>query len=227
MIEVTKALKVYEMGPSKIKALDELSFEVSDKEFVSLVGPSGSGKSTLMNVIGALDSLDKGQILVDGEDISKYSDRKQADYRRRKIGFVFQTFNLQLQLTARENVEMPLIFGGTPAGERSDLAAEALEMVGLAERMDHTPNELSGGEQQRVSIARAIVNEPEILLADEPTGNLDSKTGEDIMRLLKDLNKDKEVTVIMVTHNLEHAQYAQRVFSMRDGKIENVKEGKK
>lgn len=227
MIEVTKALKVYQMGPSKIKALDELSFEVSDKEFVSLVGPSGSGKSTLMNVIGALDSLDKGQILVDGEDISKYSDRKQADYRRRKIGFVFQTFNLQLQLTARENVEMPLIFGGTPAGERSTLAAEALEMVGLAKRMDHTPNELSGGEQQRVSIARAIVNEPEILLADEPTGNLDSKTGEDIMQLLKELNEDKKVTVIMVTHNLEHAQYAQRVFSMRDGKIENVKEGKK
>ncbi len=227
MIEVTKALKVYQMGPSKIKALDELSFEVSAKEFVSLVGPSGSGKSTLMNVIGALDSLDKGQILVDGEDISKYSDRKQADYRRRKIGFVFQTFNLQLQLTARENVEMPLIFGGTPAGERSDLAAEALEMVGLAKRMDHTPNELSGGEQQRVSIARAIVNEPEILLADEPTGNLDSKTGEDIMQLLKELNEDKKVTVIMVTHNLEHAQYAQRVFSMRDGKIENVKEGKK
>jgi putative ABC transport system ATP-binding protein len=227
MIKVKDALKVYKMGPSKIKALNELSIEVEQGEFVSLVGPSGSGKSTLMNVIGALDSLDSGEIIVDDEDISKYSDRKQADYRRRKVGFVFQTFNLQKQLTARENVEMPLIFGGTSPSERKQLAQQALEMVGLGKRQDHKPSELSGGEQQRVSIARAVVNDPEILLADEPTGNLDSKTGEKVMDLLKKLNKDKDVTIVMVTHNQEHAQYAQKVFSMQDGEIINVKEGKK
>jgi putative ABC transport system ATP-binding protein len=227
MIKVKNALKIYKMGPSSIHALDELSFEVSKGEFVSLVGPSGSGKSTLMNVIGALDSLSKGKITVDGEDISKYNDKKQADYRRRKVGFVFQTFNLQKHLTAKENVEMPLIFGGNTKSERTELAEDALDMVGLGKRIDHLPNELSGGEQQRVSIARAIVNDPEILLADEPTGNLDSKTGEKVMSLLKKLNTQKGVTIIMVTHNKEHAQYAQKVFSMKDGKIIDIKEGKK
>jgi putative ABC transport system ATP-binding protein len=222
MIKLKNGVKTYKMGSSNIKALNNISLQINEGEFVSLVGPSGSGKSTFMNVVGALDSLDKGNIWVDGEDISQYNEKQQADYRRKKIGFVFQTFNLQKQLRAGENVEMPLIFGGMKRVQRQELAKKALDQVGLGDRIDHKPNELSGGEQQRVSIARAIVNDPEILLVDEPTGNLDTETGKTVMALLSNLNEKRDVTIVMVTHNLSHAKYAERVFSMRDGEIVNV-----
>lgn len=225
MISISNVTKVYRMGPSVIKALDCLSLEIADGEFVSLVGPSGSGKSTLMNVIGALDNVDKGSIIVGKDDISKFNDLQQAKYRRDKIGFVFQTFNLQRRLNALENVELPLIFSGVPKKERRKISLEALKKVGLSERVMHKPTELSGGEQQRVSIARAIVNNPKILLADEPTGNLDSKTGQKIMELIRDLDKKEDVTVIMVTHNEEHAKFADRVLYMLDGRIHKEKEG--
>ncbi len=215
------------MGSEKIHALDDLSIKVNDGEFLALVGPSGSGKSTLMNVIGALDTLDSGKILVDSENISKYSDMKQAKYRRSKIGFIFQTFNLQTHLTALENVELPLIFSGVKPKKRRELALAALERVGLSNRVKHRPSELSGGQQQRVAIARAIVDNPKILLADEPTGNLDSKSGEEIIKLIRDLNKKENVTVIMVTHNEEHAKYADQILHLRDGKIVKVVGGEK
>jgi len=227
MIQVNNAAKIYEMGSSVINALDGIDFSVSRGEFVSLVGPSGSGKSTLMNVIGALDSLDGGKIIVNGKNISKYSDSEQARYRREIVGFVFQTFNLQRHMTALENVELPLIFGGVTGKSRKGRALEALGRVGLSERVGHRPTELSGGEQQRVAIARAIVNMPKILLADEPTGNLDTRSGESIMDLMKKLNRDEGVTIVVVTHNVEHAQYADKVFYMRDGKIVDIKKGAK
>lgn len=219
MIKVKDATKVYKMGVDKIHALDGVNLEVAEGEFVALVGPSGSGKSTLMNVIGALDSLTSGQILVDGEDLSKKNDLDQAKYRRKRIGFIFQTFNLQNNLTALENVELPLVFEGRARKARQELARHALSIVGLSDRARHRPNELSGGQQQRVAIARAIVNNPKILLADEPTGNLDSHTGESVMKLIRDLNKRDKVTVVIVTHNEAHAKYADRVFHMSDGKI--------
>lgn len=212
------------MGSERIHALNDLSVDISDGEFVALVGPSGSGKSTLMNVIGALDSLDEGSIVVEGQDISELSDKEQSNYRRKNIGFIFQTFNLLSHLTAVENVEMPLTFAGETPHNRKNMAMEALEKVSLGDRMTHRPTELSGGQQQRVAIARAIVNTPRILLADEPTGNLDSKTGEKIMQLIKTLNKADGMTVVMVTHNEEHASYADRSFHMLDGLIVDKKE---
>ncbi|MEA3357572.1 MAG: ABC transporter ATP-binding protein [Patescibacteria group bacterium] len=224
MIQVENAVKVYELGEEKIRALDDIDLKVSKGEFVALVGPSGSGKSTLMNVIGALDVLDNGRIMVNGEDISRYSELKQAEYRRKSVGFVFQTFNLQNRLTALENVELPLLFEGIPARERKKRATAALEKVGLAARVKHCPSELSGGEQQRVSVARAIVNNPTILLADEPTGNLDSQSGKKIMELFKMLNRSDGMTVIMVTHNEDHAKFATLVHHMRDGKIVSTKD---
>jgi putative ABC transport system ATP-binding protein len=226
MIVITDATKLYRMGGEEIRALDGLSLTIEKGDFFALVGPSGSGKSTLMNVVGALDDIDSGMVLVEGTDISKIKDSEKAAYRRNRIGFVFQTFNLQRRLTALENVELPLIFEGLPAKERKEKASMALETVQLSDRITHRPNELSGGQQQRVAIARAIVNDPDVLLADEPTGNLDSKTGLDIMKLLKELNDKKNVTVLMVTHNQEHADFADRVLHMRDGKIVNGRETK-
>ncbi len=225
MVSIKNATKIYKMGAEKIRALDDVTLDVKDGEFIALVGPSGSGKSTLMNVIGALDTLSNGEIVINDKNISKWGDAKQASYRRKYIGFIFQTFNLQRNLSALENVELPLVFDGVGRKERRAKSLEALRIVDLSDRMKHRPSQLSGGQQQRVAIARAIVNKPRILLADEPTGNLDSKTGESIMKLIKGLNKKDNVTVIMVTHNEEHAKYADRVLHMLDGKIVSEKKG--
>ncbi len=207
------------MGEETINALAGINLEISQGEFVSIVGPSGSGKSTLLNIIGGLDSPTKGDIIVDGEDLSKASDSELSSYRNKKVGFVFQTFNLQPTYNALENVALPLVFARVPLGKRNQMAKEALETVGLGDRVRHKPSELSGGERQRVGIARALVNNPKILLADEPTGNLDSKARERIMELLTELNKERGLTLLLVTHDLESASSADRMLHMRDGEI--------
>jgi len=224
MIELTNVKKGYLMGETEVQALRGLDLKIESGEFVAIVGPSGSGKSTLMHIIGALDVPDRGEVLLDGRDISRYGESELAELRGKKVGFVFQTFNLIHTLSSLENVALPLTFQGVGKEEREERAADLLEMVGLGERLKHRPAELSGGEQQRVSIARALVNEPEMLLADEPTGNLDSDTGEDIMELLTSLNRDKGMTVVVVTHNPRDAGYADRTVNMIDGMIRNGRE---
>lgn len=221
MVELQNVAKQYTMGETEVRALRGLDLNITKEEFVAIVGPSGSGKSTLMHIIGALDIPDEGRVLLDGTDISEYDENELANLRGNKVGFVFQTFNLIHTLSSLENVALPLTFHGISKSDREDRAAELLEMVGLGDRLGHKPAELSGGEQQRVSIARALVNDPDILLADEPTGNLDSDTGEDIMELLKDLNRDKGMTIVVVTHNPRDAEYADRIVNMIDGKIRN------
>ncbi len=207
------------MGEETINALAGINLEISQGEFVSIVGPSGSGKSTLLHIIGGLDSPTKGSIIVDGQDLSKASDSELSSYRNKKVGFVFQTFNLQPTYTALENVALPLVFAKVPLGKRNQIAREALDTVGLGDRVRHKPSELSGGERQRVGIARALVNNPRILLADEPTGNLDSKARERIMELLTRLNKERGLTLVLVTHDLESARNANRMLQMHDGKL--------
>jgi putative ABC transport system ATP-binding protein len=221
MIEVKGVSKIYTMGKEKVTALDNVSLTIKDGEFAAIVGPSGSGKSTLMHLVGGLDTPTSGSILVDGQDISKLKDKDMSKYRNHTIGFVFQSFNLENTQTALENVMMPLIFAGAGNKERKLKANRALEMVGLGDKIKHKPNEMSGGQRQRVSIARALVNEPRIIFADEPTGNLDSKNGELIMKLLSDLN-DKGYTIIMVTHNMEEAKKAKRMIKIKDGHIQEV-----
>ena len=207
------------MGEETINALAGVTLEISPGEFVSIVGPSGSGKSTLLHIIGGLDSPTKGNIIVDGQDLSQASDSELSSYRNKKVGFVFQTFNLQPTYTALENVALPLVFARVPLGKRNQIAREALDTVGLGDRVRHKPSELSGGERQRVGIARALVNNPRILLADEPTGNLDSKARERIMELLTRLNKERGLTLVLVTHDLESARNANRMLQMHDGKL--------
>ncbi|MFP4136397.1 MAG: ABC transporter ATP-binding protein [Candidatus Acetothermia bacterium] len=219
MVELQNVAKGYTMGKTEVRALRGLDLNITKEEFVAIVGPSGSGKSTLMHIIGALDIPDEGRVLLDGTDISEYDENELANLRGNKVGFVFQTFNLIHTLSSLENVALPLTFHGVSKSDREDRAAELLEMVGLGDRLGHKPAELSGGEQQRVSIARALVNDPDILLADEPTGNLDSDTGEDIMELIKGLNRDKGMTIVVVTHNPRDAEYADRIVNMIDGKI--------
>jgi putative ABC transport system ATP-binding protein len=221
MVELQNVAKQYTMGETEVRALRGLDLNITKEEFVAIVGPSGSGKSTLMHIIGALDIPDEGRVLLDGTDISKYDENELANLRGNKVGFVFQTFNLIHTLSSLENVALPLTFHGISKSDREDKAAELLDMVGLGDRLGHKPAELSGGEQQRVSIARALVNDPDILLADEPTGNLDSDTGEDIMELIEGLNKDKGMTIVVVTHNPSDAEYADRIVNMIDGKIRN------
>ncbi|MBS3737017.1 ABC transporter ATP-binding protein [Candidatus Bipolaricaulota bacterium] len=221
MVELQNVAKKYTMGETEVRALRGLDLNITKEEFVAIVGPSGSGKSTLMHIIGALDIPDEGRVLLDGTDISEYDENELANLRGNKVGFVFQTFNLIHTLSSLENVALPLTFHGISKSDREDRAAELLEMVGLGDRMDHKPAELSGGEQQRVSIARALVNDPDILLADEPTGNLDSDTGKDIMELIEGLNRDKGMTIVLVTHNPRDAEYADRIVNMIDGKISN------
>lgn len=221
MVELQNVAKQYKMGETEVRALRGLDLNITKEEFVAIVGPSGSGKSTLMHIIGALDIPDEGRVLLDGTDISEYDENELANLRGNKVGFVFQTFNLIHTLSSLENVALPLTFHGISKSDREDRAAELLEMVGLGDRLGHKPAELSGGEQQRVSIARALINDPDILLADEPTGNLDSDTGEDIMELIKGLNKDKGMTIVVVTHNPRDAEYADRIVNMIDGKIRN------
>ncbi len=219
MIKLENINKEYRMGEEIVHAVSSVSLEIKEGEFVALVGPSGSGKSTMMHIIGGLDTPTSGRVIVDGQDLSSASDKELSRYRNEKIGFVFQAFNLHPTYTATENVALPLIFSGIGQSNRMKMAAEALDIVGLAERASHRPNQLSGGERQRVSIARALVTQPKILLADEPTGNLDSKNGKHVMALLSQLNKEKGITLIIVTHDMEIAKEAGRIIKMRDGKI--------
>ncbi|MCR4944462.1 MAG: ABC transporter ATP-binding protein [Clostridium sp.] len=218
MIEINQVSKVYKMGKEKVVALDNVSLKIHKGDFVAIIGPSGSGKSTLMHIVGGLDSPTTGTVSIEGKDISRLKDKELSKYRNEKIGFVFQAFNLENSQTALENVMMPLIFAGVSKRERKKRALEALEQVGLKDLAKHKPNEMSGGQRQRVSIARALVNNPEIIFADEPTGNLDSKAGENIMQLFREIN-EKGFTVIMVTHNPEEAEKARRVVKIKDGQI--------
>lgn len=220
MIKLENVARVYQMGKTLVPALRGLNLEIADGEFVAIMGPSGSGKSTLMHLIGALDVPTQGRILLNGVDIVQQNGNQLAELRGKKVGFVFQTFNLVPTLSALKNVELPMIFQRVPRRERYERARRLLEQVGLGDRLHHKPSELSGGECQRVAIARALANDPEILLADEPTGNLDAESGEQIMRILKHLNEEKKMTIIVVTHNPEVARYAHRVIRMRYGQIE-------
>jgi len=206
------------MGENTVKALDDVSLKIEDGEFVTIIGPSGSGKSTMMNIVGCLDIATSGHYLIDGVDVSKYSENQLAFLRNKKMGFIFQGFNLLHNMNAYENVELPLIYQGIKKAERHKRVTNALKIVGMKERMKHKPSELSGGQQQRVAIARALATQPMCILADEPTGNLDSKTGDEIMKILKDLNK-KGTTVVIITHNDEIAKLARRVVHIKDGKI--------
>ena len=219
VIVVEELWKTYTMGSDQqVNALSGISLRIKHNEYVAIMGPSGSGKSTLMNLIGCLDSPTKGKYWLNSHLVSELNDDELARIRNREIGFVFQTFNLLARATALHNVELPLIYNGTPAAERIERAKTALRSVNLEERMNHKPNELSGGQRQRVAIARALVNRPSIILADEPTGNLDSKTGDEIMALFDDLHA-KGNTIILVTHEPDIAEYAHRVVNIRDGKL--------
>ena len=219
VIQLKEVYKIYQMGEVQVEALRGLSLEVKRGEFLSIMGPSGSGKSTCVNMVGCLDIPTRGSVFLDGQNIAKLTESELAQIRGRKIGFIFQTFNLIPTLTAIENVTLPMIFQNMPKEERTKRARKLLTMVGLAERMTHKPTELSGGEQQRVAIARSLANDPDVILADEPTGNLDSKTGAAVMEFLGRLNKEEKKTIIMVTHDAKLARQADRIASLKDGKI--------
>ncbi len=220
LVEVKDICKVYNPGENEVRALDHVSLSIEKGEFVAIIGQSGSGKSTLMNMLGCLDVPTSGKYYLNGQDVSALTDDEQSDIRNREIGFIFQGFNLISNLTAQENVELPLIYRGVPKKERERLAVEALKIVGLAHRMDHKPNEMSGGQQQRVAIARAIAAKPPVILADEPTGNLDSASSREILQILKELYKGGR-TVILITHDNGIAAQAKRVIRILDGKIES------
>jgi len=224
MIKLKDIVKTYKMGQTNVVALDSVSLDISKGEFVAVIGPSGSGKSTLMNILGCLDAPTSGTYTLDGHDISQLSDNRLAEIRSAKIGFIFQGYNLLAKLNALQNVELPAMYLGLGAGERRDRAKAALEMVGLSDRMHHRPSELSGGQQQRVAIARSLVNHPSVIMADEPTGNLDSKSGADILRILGELNEAGN-TIVMITHDQNLAERAKRVIKIFDGKIVSDKGG--
>ena len=213
--------KIYHVGGEEVRALDHASLTVYEGEFVAIIGPSGSGKSTLMNIMGCLDTADTGTYILDGQEIDAYSERELARIRNRKLGFVFQNFNLLSRLTAEQNVELPLIYQHLGYAERQRRVEAALERVGLSSRAEHKPTELSGGQQQRVAVARALATNPSILLADEPTGNLDSKTGEDIMELFHELH-GSGATIVLITHNEDIAKQAERCIRIMDGKVSEV-----
>jgi putative ABC transport system ATP-binding protein len=218
LIAMNELTRVYDLGPQKIFALNGVNLTIAQGEYVAIMGPSGSGKSTLMNIIGCLDTPSSGSYLLDGVPVETLNDDELAAIRNRKIGFVFQTFNLLARTTALQNVELPLVYAKIPRAERRRLAEEALTAVGLGDRMSHQPNELSGGQRQRVAIARALVNKPSLLLADEPTGNLDSKTGREILDLFHELHA-RGNSIIMVTHEDDVAREAKRIIHIRDGKV--------
>ncbi|MBN1659310.1 MAG: ABC transporter ATP-binding protein [Anaerolineae bacterium] len=219
MIELQNVTRIYKMGSEEIHALDHVDLSIGDGEFVAVTGPSGSGKSTLLHVIGGLDTPTAGSVIVDGQDLAQATDRDLARFRNRRIGFVFQTFNLQPTYTAVENVALPLVFAGVPPHDRQARARQALDAVGLGERQRHRPAEMSGGERQRVAIARALVTEPAYILADEPTGNLDTATGQEIVALLDRLHRERALTILLVTHDREIATLAARQIALRDGRI--------
>lgn len=221
LIEFRGVSKVFGTGAAEVRALADVNLIIDDREFVAIMGPSGSGKSTAMNIIGCLDTPTSGDYLLQGTEVGRLDRNQRALVRRHLLGFVFQGFNLLPRTTALENVELPLIYRGVSVAERRKLAARALDQVGLAHREQHTTSELSGGQQQRVAIARAIVTDPEILLADEPTGNLDTKTSREIMDLVASLNRDHAMTIVMVTHETDIASYARRIVRFVDGRIES------
>ena len=220
LVEIKDVCKIYNPGENEVRALDHVSLTIDEQEFVAIIGHSGSGKSTLMNMLGCLDVPTSGEYWLHGQDVSALSDDELSDIRNREIGFIFQGFNLIPNLTALENVELPLIYRGVSKSVREELSVEALKKVGLEHRMDHKPSEMSGGQQQRVAIARAIAQAPPLILADEPTGNLDSNSTKEIMDILKGLHKEGR-TVILITHDNEIAAQAKRVIKIRDGKIES------
>ena len=219
LIELRDIYKIYQMGDVEVHAVGGVNLAVEKGELISIMGPSGSGKSTLMNIIGLLDQPTSGAYWLEGADVAKLDENTLAEIRNRRIGFVFQSYNLLARTTALDNVELPLIYSGTKNRRRK--AREALETVGLGDRVDHRPNELSGGQQQRVAIARALVNDPDIILADEPTGNLDTKTGLEIIDLFQQLNKERGITILFVTHDPEIADFTRRIIHIRDGAIEH------
>ncbi|MBO5238725.1 MAG: ABC transporter ATP-binding protein [Lachnospiraceae bacterium] len=220
LIHIEHIMKIYNPGENEVRALDDVSLDIQSGEFVAIIGQSGSGKSTLMNMLGCLDTPTSGQYILSGEDVSHLSDNQLSDIRNKQIGFIFQGFNLISNLTALENVELPLIYRGMPAKERRECSLEALKIVGLEHRVHHKPSEMSGGQQQRVAIARAIAAKPPVILADEPTGNLDSGSTKEIMKILHELH-DSGRTVILITHDDEIAANAKRVVRIMDGKIES------
>jgi putative ABC transport system ATP-binding protein len=219
MIELREVSRTYELGGEKIHALDGINLKLGDGEFVAITGPSGSGKSTLANIIGGLDTPDSGKVLVENEDISHMSDKDLSAYRNKHIGFIFQSFNLQPTMTALENVMIPLIFSRMSPSERKKRATACLKAVSLEDRMKHKPDELSGGQRQRVCIARALANAPKVIIADEPTGNLDSKKGDEIVTLLEQLNHEAKITLLIITHDPNVAKRANKILEIKDGKI--------
>jgi putative ABC transport system ATP-binding protein len=222
MIKVTDVTKTYWMGEVEVNALQGVTFEVHDGEMVAIMGPSGSGKSTLMNILGVLDTPSTGSYTIDGEEVGRMNESQMADIRNRKIGFVFQSFNLLPRLTALANVELPMLYSGMYGrAERYERAAAALESVGLGDRLDHKPKEISGGQQQRVAIARSLVNDPTIILADEPTGALDTHSTEEVLEIFQRLNAEEGITVIFVTHEADVANHCRRIVRIRDGLIES------
>ena len=221
LIELKEISKIYTIGDETVYALDHASMSIQEGEFVSIIGPSGSGKSTMMNIIGCLDVADEGEYILDGISIEQYSERELARIRNHKLGFIFQNFNLLPRLTAEENVELPLLYQGVKAAERKERVRKALEKVELSHRMHHRPTELSGGQQQRVAIARALVTKPSLFLADEPTGNLDSRTGQEIMCLFHELHEVGN-TIVLITHDNGVAQEAERMIRIRDGHVDEV-----
>lgn len=224
MIKVNDLEKIYRTEEVETVALNKISFEIRSGEFVAIMGPSGCGKSTLLNIIGLLDDLDNGSFIFNDTDVSKFNERKRAEMRKHNIGFVFQSFNLIDELTVFENVELPLIYTGVSSLERKKIVDDVLDKIQIAHRRNHYPQQLSGGQQQRVAVARAVVNKPKLILADEPTGNLDSRNGNDVMQLLTDLN-EQGTTIVMVTHSEHDARYTHRVINMLDGQIvtQNIK----
>lgn len=226
LIDLKSVFKHYHMGEEVVKAVDGINIKISEGEFVAIMGPSGSGKSTAMNLVGSLDLATRGSIYLDGEDIEELDESRLAQLRGQKIGFIFQQFNLIPNLTAKENIMLPMLFQSIPLEEREERAESLLKLVELSDRINHYPNQLSGGQQQRVAIARSLANNPDIILADEPTGNLDTKTGELVMSFLQKFHKEGK-TIIMVTHDPELAkQYASTLYWLKDGKIEKMTKGK-
>jgi len=226
IIKLEDVWKIYHMGEVEVPALRGLNLEIYPGEFVAIMGPSGSGKSTAMNMIGCLDVPTRGHIFLEGQDISRLHESDLAQIRGKKIGFIFQTFNLMPGLTALENVMLPMTFQGIPRHEREMRAEKLLNLVGLSDRINHKPTELSGGQQQRVAIARSLANDPEVILADEPTGNLDTKTGREVMEMLSNLHREEKKVIIMVTHDQDISQYAERILHLRDGRIVSDEENR-